>query len=133
MKKLNQFLIGIIIAFTIFGCNTNSKLSQENSEKAIKEFLNKKNEYFQINSIKEFGKINQFTDNEASTTVVFEESHTSLWTGDKTEEIQIKCIFKKNVDNKWMFTNIKPITHFNDWKGFYIWTKSVQDMNIIAQ
>ena len=132
--KVRDIFLGIaLICFLFISCNSNSKLNQANAEKAIKEFLATGSNYFQINSVKSIGTISQFSDNEASTSVAFDYSSKNAFGNSTSGEIQLKCIFKKNVDKKWIFTSVEPITNFMDWNGYYKWIKNSQDMNIIAQ
>jgi hypothetical protein len=133
MKNLTIIWGVVLISLSLLSCDSNTKLSQANAEKAINEFLSKGSDYFQINSVKNFGTLSQFSDNEATMTVTFEYSSKNVFGEPTNGEIQIKCIFKKNVDKKWIFNSIESITHFIDWNGYAKWIQNNQDMNIIAQ
>ncbi|MEI6899682.1 MAG: hypothetical protein WCL00_07385 [Bacteroidota bacterium] len=133
MKRINLFLGTVSIIIILCGCNSNSKLSQSNAEKAINQFTSVGNKYFKISSVKSIGTLSQFSDNEANTALTFGYTSSDAFGNSTQGDIQVKCIFKKNVDKKWIFTSIEPITSFMDWNGYYKWIQNSQDMNIIAQ
>jgi len=137
MKTINFILGTILIIMSLFSCKSNQKLNQESAEKAIKEFISVSNpnaNYLRLNSVKNFGPVSQFSDNEANSIVTIDySSRNALYGNSINDEFQVKCIFRKNVDNKWILTSIEPITQFIDWPGFHKWIRNSQNMNIIAQ
>jgi starvation-inducible outer membrane lipoprotein len=137
MRTKNILLFTTLFVMMLSSCKTNSKLNQENASKAIKEFVSTSNpnkDYLRLNSVKNIGNLSQFSDNEANSIVTIDYTTKSAWDGSiENGEFQLKCIFNKNVDNKWILTSIEPITNFNDWPGFYKWVRNSQNMNIIAQ
>lgn len=136
MKKITIFLATTIIIMSLLSCKQNAKLNQEGVDKAFKELLEISNpnaEYFQVNSINQIGPISQFSDNEASSIMQVDYSTPSVDRGMVNGAFQVKCLFKKNIDNKWLLTSIEAITHNNNWMGYYSWIRKSQNLNIIAQ
>jgi hypothetical protein len=136
MKTTNYFLLKAIILISLFSCNSNAKLNQQMATKAINELISSSNpneNYLRLNSVKDYGTISQFSDNEANSIITIDYSSMHAMSGKSFNgEFQIKCIFKKNVDNKWFLTSIEPITQFGDWPGFYKWVRRNQNLTIPA-
>lgn len=134
MKSTKIFYTLILmIVTTLLACNSNTKLNQTNAEKAINNFLARGSQYFKVGSIKSIEPLSQFSDNEATTNLTFSYSSTDFFGNATGGNIQVKCVFKKNIDKKWIFTSINPITRFNDWGGYDKWISSNQEINILTQ
>ena len=102
MKNLTKIIFSTSVLFLLFSCDTNKKLNQENAEKPIKQLLSTfsgcSNGTLEIKSI---GPVSQFSENEASIIVytTFNNQYVK-WSW------EFNCIYKKNMDKKWVLVSI---------------------------
>ncbi len=124
--KVYKIILGLILTSCIVSCSTNNKLNQEDAVKTIKEFLSKNPPpiYEGTFSVTSIEAVSQFTENEASIIV-----HNSI-----SPPIDLKIIFKKNMDNKWVLNSIDEINNSGiSPRGFHKWINNNQNLNFIVQ
>lgn len=146
MKNI-KYLSAILVSFSILtACNTNAKLKQEGVEKAIKEFVDFNNtsdivHRIRILEVLETDQISQFSENEATCIVTLKAKVVNPRWGNpvtendyKEEELKIKLIFKKDIDNNWVLTSTEKVSNAN-WYDDYLskLIQQSQNLNIVAQ
>jgi len=146
MKKVNLFIIVITIISFLYGCNSNVKLTQESAEKGIRSFLSSTNlpiidygsdgmyhprGYFNSDAIISIDPISQFSENEASTIVHFNEKQCVI----DQNNLKLKFTLKKNIDEKWILTSVTPATNEYDdpFRTLSKWCDKNQNINIPVQ
>jgi hypothetical protein len=139
MIRFSKCIICLSVILSLFSCDTNKKLKQENAEKAIKEFVQNNSIVgsggwgqvgsFDVASIISIEPLSQFSENEASTIACF--NYQETYSGKKN--LTLKFNFKRNIDKQWYLINIEGVAGvgsetmsmriYRDWKN----------LNILAQ
>ena len=146
MKK-PKYLPALIFSLIVFmACNTNSKLEQVSIEGALREFITFNNASenavkLSILEVLNTEQVSQFSENEASCIATLKAKvanprwgHALTENDYKEEELKIKLIFKKNVDNNWVLTSTEKVSNdrwYNNYMNKLI--EQSQNLNIVAQ
>jgi hypothetical protein len=130
-----------IVVLFLGACYSKKKLSQDNAEKAIRQVIPtltrnsadiwRLDQCFNLQSIVSIGPVRQFSETEATSMVPFK---CKLENG---RPFGLKFVFKKNMDNKWLLTNLACPESFNgygcDHTGVGIWVEHNQNLSVVAQ
>lgn len=140
MKRILCCMCALAVLF-VGACNSNKKLTQGSAETAIRQVMPtlktssadlwKLDRCFNVQSIVDIGPVQQFSETEATATVPFK---CQLENG---RPFGLKFVFKKNMDNRWLLTNLACPEKFDgygcDHTGVQVWVDHNQNISVIAQ